>query len=260
MSALDLIDTHAHLDISPLSNQVEDALLRAKEAGVSQVITVGIDMESSERVVALAEKYHQVFAAVGIHPHDAKNASESVFGKLKGLAKGQKVVAWGEVGLDYAKKYSSEKVQKRVFKLQLGCARESELPVIIHDRDAHEDVLKILKVHGRGIKGVFHCFSGDIDFLREILDMGFYVSVTGIITFPKAEGLREVIRYVPLDSLFLETDCPFLSPAPFRGRPNEPARLLQVAEEVAKVKDISIEEVAYCTSRNARDFFNLPVP
>jgi TatD DNase family protein len=260
MSALDLIDTHAHLDISPLSNQVEDILLKAKDAGVSQVITMGIDLESSERAVALAEKYHQVFASVGIHPHDAKNASESVFGKLKGLAKGQKVVAWGEIGLDYAKKYSSKNVQKKIFELQLGCARESELPVIIHDRDAHQDVLEILKVYGRGIKGVFHCFSGDIDFLREILNMGLYVSVTGIITFPKAEGLREVISYVPLDSLFLETDCPFLSPVPFRGKANEPARVLHVAEEVAKVKDISIEEVASCTSRNARGFFNLPVP
>ncbi len=260
MEALDLIDTHAHLDISPLSKDPGAAVQRANAQGISQIITIGIDPDSSVRAVELAHDFTGVYAAVGIHPHDAQKATTQVLEEISRLAWDPDVVAWGEIGLDFVKEYSPRDVQLTAFRSQLDRAIAAALPVIIHDRGAHDQVLEVLEDYRGRLAGVIHCFSGDKDMARRVLDMGFHISVTGVVTFPKAESLREVVAYVPIDRLLLETDSPFLSPVPYRGKPNEPLRVLYVAREVARIKKQPLEEIARCTSANARALFALTVP
>ncbi len=258
---LDLIDTHAHLDMAPLSDDQQGAILRAQEAGVSQIITIGTDLESSESAAALASRFAGVFAAIGIHPHDAALADSVALKRLEGLASLQKVVAIGEIGLDFAKEYPPKSLQKEAFISQLDLAKRANLPVVIHDRSAHEETLDVLAgFEGQGIGGVLHCFSGDIAMAERVFELGFFISVTGIITFPKTDALKDVVRQTPLQNLLIETDCPFLSPAPFRGRPNEPARVGYIAREISRLKNMPLEEVARCTSANARRLFRLPHP
>ena len=258
---LDLIDTHAHLDIPPLSEDQSGAISRAEKVGVCQIITIGIDLASSKRNVDLAKQFSQVYAAVGIHPHDAKGASNWVYKELLELAGISNVVAWGEIGLDFAKEYSPRDIQRKVFRQQIQMAGQVDLPIIIHDRDAHVETVEILREEAAGtLRGVMHCFSGDGEVAKKVLDLGLFISITGIVTFSKAEVVKEVVRYVPLERLLIETDSPFLSPVPFRGKPNEPARVVHVAEEIARIKELPLEEVARCTSANARDLFRLPVP
>ncbi len=260
MELIDLIDTHAHLDMPPLSSEPEEVMTRARSQGISQVITIGIDPESSGRAVDLARNLTGVYAAVGIHPHDALKTTDQELSRIAALAREQVVVAWGEIGLDFVKDYSPRGIQLSVFRSQLEMASAAGLPVIIHDRGAHEDVLEILQEYKGRISGVIHCFSGDIKVARKVLDLGFHLSVTGVVTFPKADDLREVVAYVPLDRLMLETDSPFLSPVPFRGKPNEPVRVLYVARKVAEIREQPLEEIARCTSENARALFALPSP
>ncbi len=260
MESLDLVDTHAHLDIHPLSKDPGGAVQRAHSQGVSQIITIGIDPKSSAAAVALAGSLDSVYATVGIHPHDAQEASRENLDELISLSTDPKVVAWGEIGLDFVKNYCPKDTQFQAFQTQLDIASSLSLPIVIHDREAHSEVLELLEGSRNGLKGVIHCFSGDVAFARRILDMGLHISVTGIVTFPRAEVLRQVVSYVPLDRLLLETDAPFLSPVPFRGRPNEPARVYHVAVEVARIKKRSLEEIAQCTSANARALFALPTP
>lgn len=256
---LDVIDTHAHLDMAPLAADQAGVVERAKAAGVSQVLTVGTDADSSGKAVAMCARFPGVFAAVGVHPHEAGAASDGLLDRIARLAEHPKVVAWGEIGLDFAKGSSPRDVQLHAFQRQLALAMGLGLPVIIHDRDAHTEVLEVLEAARQGgLRGVVHCFSGDTDVARRILDLGLFVSFTGIVTFPKAEGVREVVRYIPLSRLLIETDSPYLSPVPYRGRPNEPAMAVYVAREVARVKGITVREVAQCTSANARDLFGLP--
>jgi TatD DNase family protein len=256
---LDVIDTHAHLDIAPLAADRAAVVERARAAGVSQVLTVGIDADSSRRAVEICSGFPGVFAAVGVHPHEARAASDALLSHLAKLAEHPRVVAWGEIGLDFVLGSSPRDVQVQAFERQLALAQGLGLPVIIHDRDAHAEVLDVLDAgYQRGLRGVVHCFSGDRDMVRKILDLGLFVSVTGIVTFPKAEVLREVVRYVPLSCLLIETDSPYLSPVPYRGRANEPAMVVHVLREVARVKGITVEEVARCTSANARGLFGLP--
>ncbi|MGQ9499498.1 MAG: TatD family hydrolase [Dissulfurimicrobium sp.] len=259
--AIDLIDTHVHLDIQPLASDPHGAVSRAREQGVAQMITIGVDLKSSERAVALAGQFPGVFAAVGIHPHDADSASGDALVRLEGLASMPKVVAIGEIGLDFAKEYAPRAVQRDAFIRQLDLALKLSMPVIIHDRDAHNETLDILENYKKqGLRGVIHCFSGDAAVARRVLGLGFFISVTGVITFPKTDALKEAVISVPLDRLMVETDCPYLSPAPFRGRPNEPARVIHVAREVARLKDITLQEAARRTSANARVLFKLPAP
>jgi TatD DNase family protein len=256
---LDVIDTHAHLDMAPLAADRVDVVERAKAAGVSQVLTVGTDADSSGKAVEVCSRFPGVFAAVGVHPQEAVTASDGLLNDVARLAEHPKVVAWGEIGLDFAVGSSPRDVQIDAFERQLTLAQGLGLPVIIHDRDAHTEVLEVLDAGcQRGLRGVVHCFSGDRDMARRVLDLGLFVSVTGIVTFPKAEGVREVVRYVPLNRLLIETDSPYLSPVPYRGRPNEPAMAVYVAREVARVKGITVGEVARCTSANARGLFGLP--
>ncbi len=258
----DFIDTHAHLDLAPLKGNEEEVLSRAGKADVVQVISVGIDLSSSRAAVAYANRFPGVFATVGVHPHDAKGVGPTELDELRSLAVREGVVAWGEIGLDYAKEYSPASVQRKVFDEQLTIARELELPVVIHDREAHDHCLEILSGYAGsgGVAGVVHCFSGGVDFAAKVLDLGLFISVTGVITFKKAEQLREVVSFVPLDRIFIETDSPFLSPVPFRGKPNEPARVALVAQKIAEIKGCSLEEVAECTTEAARRFFKLPTP
>lgn len=255
------VDTHAHLDIPPLSEDQTGAISRAEKAGVCQIITIGTDLASSKKSLELAEQFPQVYAAVGIHPHDAKGSSDEVVKEILELTGISNVVAWGEIGLDFVKEYSPRGIQRKVFRQQIQMAGQVDLPIIIHDRDAHLDTVEILSEEAAGnLRGVMHCFSGDVEVARKILDLGLFISVTGVVTFPKAEIVKEVVRYVPLDRLLIETDSPFLSPVPYRGKPNEPARVIHVAEEIARIKGVPLEEIALCTSANARDLFKLPAP
>ncbi len=262
MKSCYLVDTHAHLDMSPLGHNISAVLERAAEQGVRQVITIGIDQKTSARALEIAREHPDVYSSVGVHPHDAEGTDATVIDSLVNLARENlsKVVAWGETGLDYAKEYSPRNVQKEVFAMQIDAACALGLPLVIHARDANEDALAILSSRlKQGCTGVFHCFSGDRAVAERVLDLGFYISVTGVVTFKNAEVTRDVVRYVPADRLLVETDAPFLSPVPFRGKPNEPARVRIVADEVARVREISAEEAACRTTENAQALFGLPV-
>ncbi len=253
-----LIDTHCHLDMADYESDLEQVLATAHRCGVTRIITIGIDLASSCQAVDLAKSYEGVYAAVGIHPHDADAADESVFRQLTELAAASKVVGFGEIGLDYAKKYSPKDVQLRVFARQLELAKELQLPIIIHDREAHEDTLRLLKEKGPFPQGgVMHCFSGDTALAEKVLELGFYISIPGIITFPNATIMREAVQAVPLEKLLLETDGPFLSPVPFRGKRNQPEYLLRTAAVVAELKGVSLDEVAQQTTKNAEKLFGL---
>jgi len=258
MESSGLIDSHCHLDLKPLCNNVKKVLRNAQLKGVSRLITIGIDLKSSQKAVEFAKKFSGVFAAVGIHPHDAQKVDQASLVKIRQLLSKKKVVALGEIGLDYFKHYSPIDIQKRVFRAQLEIAIEEDVPVIIHARDSYEDVLKILKEYGISeAKSVIHCFSGNVEVARQALELGCFISITGVITFKNANNLRKVVKFVPLDRLFLETDAPFLAPEPFRGQVNEPAYLTEIAAAVAKIKGVSEEEIARCTTKNVEEFFNL---
>ncbi|MDR0476846.1 MAG: TatD family hydrolase [Desulfobulbaceae bacterium] len=253
-----LIDSHCHLDMDDYTDDLDAILARAKAAGVSQIITVGIDLDSSRQALALARKYSMLKAAVGIHPHDSVHASDSDWDGLLNLVAegGDAIVAWGEIGLDYAKDYSPRPIQRRQFARQLELAAEARLPVIIHDREAHSDILAALlanpvRQHG----GVLHCFSGDWLLAKKVVDLGLYVSLSGVVTFKNAAALQEVAVKVPLDRLLVETDGPFLAPHPYRGKRNEPAWLVKTAEHIARLRGISLAELAAATTANTRRLF-----
>lgn len=252
-----LIDSHAHLDDERFDADRAEVLARAVAAGVGLIINIGADMESSARSVALAEQYPMLYAAVGMHPHDAKQMQEADYQQLVQWAAHPKVVAIGEIGLDYHYDLSPRPVQKEVFLRQLDIARQTGKPFIIHEREAHADMLDIIKQAGRGLDGVFHCFSGSVETAREYLKMGFYISIAGPVTFPKSVKTKEVAQFVPLDRLLLETDSPYLTPHPFRGRRNEPANVRLVAEEVAALRNLSPEQLAESTSENVRRLFKI---
>jgi TatD DNase family protein len=254
-----LVDTHAHLVDGRFDRDRREVLERARAAGVALIVNVGYDLESSRKSVALAGEFDCVYAAVGVHPHDAAQAPPGYLEELRRLAEGEKVVAVGETGLDYYRNLSPGEVQKKVFREHLALARELELPVIIHDRDAHEDVLGILKKDGPGrAGGVLHCFSGDWEMARVCLEMGFFISIAGVVTFPKSSLLKEIAARVPVERLLVETDCPYLTPEPWRGRRNEPAYVRSVVECVAGLRGMPAGELALVTAQNARSLFRFP--
>ena len=254
-----LIDTHCHLDFQDFDLDRESVLERAKAAGVEALINVGSSLRGSSEAVSLALRYPQVFASVGIHPHDAKEYKKDDLSQIRQLALSPKVVAIGEIGLDHYRNLSEPNIQLSVFKGFLELACELGLPVIIHSRQAEDDTLKALKEFELNkFKGiVIHCFSGGMDFLKKCLDLGFFVSFTCNVTYKKAQDLRKIVEYVPLDRMFLETDAPFLSPEGKRGKRNEPANIADLAAEVAKIKNIGFDTVCAETTRNARQFFRL---
>ncbi len=255
-----LIDSHCHLDMEAYTDDLDEIIIAADRNGVSRILTIGIDLASSRKAVELTKRYVGVYASVGIHPHSAEETDEAGYQELKRLAADPKVVGYGEIGLDYAKQYAPVDIQQQEFSRQLELARKLHLPVIIHDRDAHEDTLALLRENGPfPAGGVMHCFSGDVTFARQVLKLGFYISVPGIVTFKNAETLQQVVREIPLDRMLLETDGPFLAPVPWRGKINRPDYLLYTAGKVAELKNISIDKVAGQTMRNTEQLFSLPV-
>jgi len=256
---MELIDSHCHLDISPLADTLEDTLSRARQAGVTRMITIGIDYPSSAEAVRLAHRHAGVFATVGLHPHSAAEGDQELYDRLAALARDPWVVAYGEIGLDYAKNYSPRERQLAAFAEQLDLAAELGLPVVIHDRDAHADTMRLLRSRAPfPAGGIMHCFSGDTGLAREVLDLGFYISIPGVVTFKNGRLLQEVVSSVPLDRMLLETDAPFLAPVPFRGKTNRPEYLVHIGRKVAELKGVSLEAVARQTSDNAFRLFNLP--
>ena len=253
-----LVDSHAHIDDSRFDADRDAVLERAAAAGIELIVNIGADMASSARSIALAEKYPQIYAAVGMHPHDAKEMQEQDYSQLQRWVAHPKVVAIGEIGLDYHYDLSPRPVQKEVFLRQLDIARQTGKPFIVHEREAHADTFEIIRTAAKGLAGVFHCFSGSIETAREYLKLGFYISVAGPVTFPKSAKTKEVARYVPLDRLLVETDSPYLTPQAFRGRRNEPAHVRLVAEEIAALRNLPLAELALATTQNARRLFRIP--
>lgn len=253
-----LIDTHAHLEMREFNDDREDVIKRAREAGVEYIITIGTTVESSRDAVMLAEKYDFIYAAIGIHPHEVKDILHPAYEIIRRFAGHKKVVGYGEIGLDYYYEHSPRSDQKRKFRDMLREARELDLPVIIHDRDAHEDTLQILTEEwSPDLGGVMHCFSGDLAMAKEVIEMGFSISIAGPVSFPKAESLREVVRQIPIEHMLIETDSPYLAPQPVRGKRNEPAFVRHTAEEIARIKGLSFDDVARITSFNAMQLFGI---
>jgi len=251
-----LIDTHCHLDFPPFDPDRGAVIQRAKAAGIAYFINIGSTLESSSASCELAQKYAEVYASVGVHPHDADTFDLQEENKLKILAQNNKVVAIGETGLDYYRNLSSPDNQKQAFIKQIELAKNLKLPLVIHCRQAEKDTLQILK-EALPLRAVVHCFSGDESFLRECLECGFFISFTCNITYKKAQGLRDMVSLTPLDRLMLETDAPYLSPEGFRGKRNEPLQIKLLAEEVSRIKGVSFEEIADRTTKNAKEFFKL---
>ncbi len=253
-----LIDTHAHLEMREFNDDRDEVIQRAREAGVEYIVTIGTTVESSRDAVLLAEKYDFIYAAIGIHPHEVKDILHPAYGIIRHFAQHKKVVAYGEIGLDYHYENSPRSDQKIKFRDMLREARELDLPVIIHDREAHEDTIRILSEEwSPDLGGVMHCFSGDAAMAKKVIEMGFSISIAGPVTFPKAESLREVVRQIPIEHMLIETDSPYLAPQPVRGRRNEPAFVRHTAEEVARIKGLSVDDVARITTFNAMQLFGI---
>jgi TatD DNase family protein len=258
--SLGLIDSHAHIQGKEYSGEAEAVIQRAREAGVGQIIVVGGagDMSSNTEAVALANASPDLYATVGMHPHDAKDVGGDELQELQKLMAHPKVIAVGETGLDYFYNHSPHDVQRRVFSQFIHIARETKLPIVVHERDAARDAIELLRSEGAGeLCGVIHCFTGNYDAACAYLDLGFYLSFSGIITFKNAESLREVVKSVPLERMLVETDSPYLSPVPQRGKRNEPAHVRWVAETIARVKALPLDEVAQTTTRNVKKLFKI---
>ena len=257
------VDSHAHIDGTEFDSDREQVIQRARDAGVSAILNIGTGDPHSgalERAVELAEAHADIYTAIGIHPHDARfcdDAAEQLIIKLS--TQSSRVIAWGEIGLDFHYDNSPREVQMRVFQRQLQLAGEAKLPVIIHTRKAEPETVDILKsqVAGGNPPGIMHCFSGSSWLAQQAIDLGFYLSFSGIVTFKKAEELRTIAKQVPLDRLLIETDCPFLAPVPYRGKRNEPAYVVEVARCLADLHEKTIDEMGQITSENFVRLFNL---
>lgn len=254
--SLTLIDTHAHLDSSDYKNDRAAVIARAFTASIG-VITVGVDLPSSEAAVTLAKRHRFIWAGVGVHPHEAKTFDGKVRKGLEELAKNKKVVAIGEIGLDYYRDLSPRKVQRHAFREQLALARRVKLPAIIHNRESTDDLLGILCDLSSSHRGVIHSFLGDAALAEEFLTLGFHVGIGGPMTFKQNETLREAVKEIPLERILIETDCPYLTPLPHRGKRNEPAYVHYVAEIVARIEGIPVGEVEKQTTKNAIRLFGL---
>ena len=255
-----LIDSHAHIQGSEFASDIEKVVQRAKDAGVERIIVVGGagDLSSNHAAVEGAKRFPGLFATVGMHPHDAKEVSETDLAELRELAQDSKVVAIGETGLDFYYDHSPRTIQVETFRRFIQMAHETSLPLVVHDREAHQEIADLLGSEGGGdLRGVIHCFTGDYNAAREFLDLGLYLSFSGIITFKNADSLRDVVRKMPMDRLLVETDSPYLAPVPHRGKRNEPAFVCLVAATVARVRGVPLEEVACATSLNAQGLFGI---
>jgi TatD DNase family protein len=251
------VDSHAHLEMEAFDGDREAVLDRAAAAGLTAIITVGTTLPDCEKAVALAGLHPAVYAAVGIHPHEVKGVDTATYDALTVLARREKVVAIGEIGLDFFYNHSPRDSQLQHFAAQLDLAEELNLPVIIHDREAHAETLDMLRHRKGKLRGVLHCFSGDSAMARECLELGFYLSVAGPVTYPKAERLRQVVRDLPLERLLIETDAPYLAPQRYRGKRNEPAYVVETARVIAEIRGLPAPELERLTAVNARTLFNI---
>jgi len=254
-----LVDSHAHLDGGQFKEDLDEVVHRATANGVEYILTVGCDLESSRQSIDLALRYPNIYAAVGIHPHDAETANDAALDQLREMAQSvDKVVAIGETGLDFFRDRSPRPVQRDAFRRQIRLARELQLPLIIHDRDAHDEVIEILRAEKASeVGGVLHCFSGNLAMAKQCVEMGFYISFPGTLTYPKNDELRAIARALPIDVTLVETDCPYLSPQPWRGKRNEPAYVRATAELLAELKGLTFEDVARVTSLNTHRLFGI---
>ena len=258
---MDLIDSHAHIDFPQFADDREAMLDRARAAGITTLLAIGTGPgpEKLDSAIPFAEQHDWIYATVGIHPHEAKEVTPQHLDQLATLAKHRKVIAWGEIGLDYHYDHSPRDVQARVFRDQMTLAREAKLPIIIHCREAWDDCLKILQETWRptGLGGILHCFSSSLEHAKLGVDMGFLISFAGNSTYPKAQNLRDIAKVLPFENILIETDAPYLAPQPWRGKRNEPAYVAEVARMLATVRNLSPDEAAGGTSANFRRFFAL---
>lgn len=252
-----IFDSHAHYDSEQFNEDREELLLSMEEHGVGTIVNSGASWDSVTEVVELAHKYPFIYAAVGMHPDEVGDLNDERFEYLKSQCQKEKVVAVGEIGLDYYWDNESHDVQKKWFIKQLELARELDLPVIIHSRDAAADTLEIMKEYGQGLRGVIHCFSYSVELAREYVKMGFHIGIGGVVTFKNGRKLKEIAEEIPLDRILLETDCPYLAPVPFRGKRNCSAYISYVAQEIANLKGISYEEVVAQTEQNGKRLFRI---
>jgi hydrolase, TatD family len=261
---MELIDSHAHIDFPQFADDREAMLQRAREAGVQALLAIGTGPgpEKLDAALPYSEQHDWIYSSVGIHPHEAKEARSEHWGELTRLARHPKVIAWGEIGLDYFYDHSPRDVQADVFRTQMELARAAKLPIIIHCRDAWDDCLALIEQHWKsaGLGGILHCFTSTLDHARRGLDMGFLVSFAGNSTYPKAQSIRDVAKELPVDRILIETDAPFLAPQPYRGKRNEPAYVAEVAKTLANVRNLPPEEIAATTASNFRRFFGIASP
>lgn len=255
-----IIDTHAHLMFKEFKGDVEAVVERARTVGVEKIVNVGCDLESSKQAVEMARRYEDLYATLGLHPYDALYANEDLMAEWEKLIlENKKIVAVGECGLDYFKARIPKEDQKKAFRMQLELAKKLNLPVIIHNRDADDECLEILEEFtdkGR-LEAVFHCFGSNVQFARKLWYKGYWTSFTGVITYSKAENLREVVSEVPMDMFMVETDCPYLAPQRYRGQRNEPAYVAEVVRKIAEIRNISVKEIERMSTKNAEKFFNI---
>lgn len=253
-----LFDTHSHINAEQFNEDLQEVLQRALDAGVANQVVVGFDNETITRAMQMVEAYDYLYAAVGWHPVDAIDMTEADLERIEKLAAHEKVVAIGEIGLDYYWDKSPKDIQQQVFRKQIQLAKRVNLPIIIHNREATQDIVRILKEEkAEEVGGIMHCFTGSAETAKECIEMNFLISLGGPVTFKNAKKPKEVAKEVPLDKLLVETDCPYLTPHPFRGKRNEPSYVKLVAEEIAKLKELSFEEVADQTTRNAKRIFRI---
>src|ERR1700758_1856605 len=261
---MELIDSHAHIDFPQFDEDREAMLARARAAGITTLLAIGSGPgpEKLDAAIPFAEQHDWIYSSVGTHPHEAKDLPAQHLEKLVKLAKHPRVIAYGEIGLDYFYAHSPREVQQRVFREQMELAAKAKLPIIIHCRDAWADCMEMLEQNWRrtGLGGILHCFTSTLEDAKRGLDIGFLVSFAGNSTYPKAQNLRDVARALPLEKLLIETDSPFLAPQPYRGKRNEPAYVAEVAKAIASVRDLAAEEVATVTAANFRRFFGLARP
>jgi TatD DNase family protein len=253
-----LFDTHAHLNAIQYEEDIVEVIERAKSENVSHIVVVGFDKDTITKAMELIEQYDMIYAAVGWHPVDAIDMTNEDLNWIKDLCSHPKVVAVGEMGLDYYWDKSPKEIQKEVFRKQIQLAKEVQLPIVIHNREATEDVIKILKEENASeVGGIMHCFTGSLEVAKQCMDMNFYISFGGPVTFKNAKKPKEVAKEIPMDRLLIETDCPYLTPHPFRGKRNEPSYVKYIAEQIAELKGLSVEEVAKTTSDNAKKLFGI---
>ena len=252
-----IFDTHAHYDSEQFNEDREKLLCSMEEQGVGTIVNVCASYASCERVTNMVQKYPFMYAAVGIHPDHVGSLNEETFAKMKELFSRDKVIAVGEIGLDYYWDHESHDLQKKWFIRQLELARELDLPVLIHSRDAAADTMEIMKAHAEGLNGVIHCYSYSREMAQEYVKMGFYIGVGGVVTFKNGRKLKETVAEIPLESIVLETDCPYLAPEPYRGKRNHSAYIRYVAETIAEIKGVTYEEVVAQTEENARKMYRL---